>query len=187
MRENPIAEIVPAGVKLEDGTVYDLDVIIMAVGFDAGTGGLSRIEFNGRNGTNLRDEWSRDTRTTLGLQKHGFPNLFMTGAPLAPSAALCNMTTCLQQQTEWINNCIKYMRDNGKSVIEPTLEFEDEWVQHHDDTVNATLFSKTNSWYNGANIEGKPSRFMSYTGGAGTYRQKCKEIAASGYQGFVMQ
>lgn len=186
VRDNPIAEIIPEGIRLEDGTVYELDVIIMAVGFDAGTGGMSRIDFNGRNGYNLREEWNKDTRTSMGLQKHGFPNLFMTGVPLAPSAALCNMTTCLQQQTEWINDCIKYMRDTGKSVIEPTAAFEDAWVQHHDDTVNATLFSKTDSWYNGKNIEGKPGRFMSYTGGAGTYRQKCQDVADSGYEGFAV-
>ncbi|MCL4133440.1 UNVERIFIED_CONTAM: hypothetical protein GTU68_062917 [Idotea baltica] len=184
VRDNAITEIVPEGIKLADGSVYELDIIIMAVGFDAGTGGMSRINFNGRKGFNLRDEWNKDTRTSMGLQKYGFPNLFMTGVPLAPSAALCNMTTCLQQQTEWINDCIKHMRESGKTVIEPTAAFEDAWVQHHDDTVNATLFSKTDSWYNGANIDGKPGRFMSYTGGTGTYRQKCTEVAESGYEGF---
>lgn len=181
---NPIAEIVPEGVKLEDGSVYELDVIIMAVGFDAGTGGMSRIDFTGRDGMTLRDEWNKETRTTLGMQMHGFPNLFMTGAPLAPSAALCNMTTCLQQQTEWINNCIKFMRENGKSVIEPTAEFERSWIDHHDELVNASLFAKTDSWYNGSNIDGKPKRFLSYTGGTGAYRQKCQEVADSGYKGF---
>ena len=29
---------------------------------------------------------------------------------LAPSAALCNMTTCLQQQVEWIDDCIRHLR-----------------------------------------------------------------------------
>lgn len=186
VRDNPIAEIVPKGVKLKDGTVYELDIIIMAVGFDAGTGSMSRIEFNGRSGYNLRDEWSRETRTSLGMQVHGFPNLFMTGAPLAPSAALCNMTTCLQQQTEWISDCIKYMRENDKSVIEPTAEFERSWIEHHDGLVNASLFSKTDSWYNGSNIEGKPKRFLSYTGGTGAYRQKCRDVATHAYNGFAM-
>ena len=97
VRDNPIAEIVPEGVKLADGTVYEVDTIIMAVGFDAGSGALARIDITGRNGMNLAEEWRKDIRTTLGLMKYGFPNLFMTGAPLAPSAALCNMTTCLQQ------------------------------------------------------------------------------------------
>lgn len=184
VRHNPIAEIVPQGIKLEDGTVYDLDVIIMAVGFDAGTGGMSRIDITGRDNMTLRDEWNKETRTSLGMQVHGFPNLFMTGAPLAPSAALCNMTTCLQQQTEWINGCIKYMRDNGKSVVEPSEAFERAWIEHHDENVNASLFAKTDSWYNGSNIEGKPKRFLSYTGGAGTYKQKCDDIAKEGYKGF---
>lgn len=184
VRKNPIAEIVPEGVKLEDGTVHDLDVIIMAVGFDAGSGALARIDINGRDGFNLRDEWNKDIRTTLGIQKHGFPNLFMTGAPLAPSAALCNMTTCLQQQTEWITACIRHIRDAGASVIEPTAKGEDAWVAHHNETANATLIAKTSSWYTGSNVPGKPRRVLSYTGGVGTYRQKCQEIAAQGYPGF---
>ncbi|MFD2845504.1 NAD(P)/FAD-dependent oxidoreductase [Paracoccus cavernae] len=94
LRDNGIAEIVPEGIRLEDGTVYPLDIIIMAVGFDAGSGALCRIDIRGRNGLSLREEWAKDIRTTFGMMKYGFPNLFMTGAPLAPSAALCNMTTC---------------------------------------------------------------------------------------------
>ncbi|TYC80126.1 NAD(P)/FAD-dependent oxidoreductase [Stappia sp. BW2] len=186
VKENPIAEIVPEGVKLKDGTIYPLDVIIMAVGFDAGSGALSRIDIHGRDGMTLKDEWDKDIRTTLGMQKYGFPNFFMTGAPLAPSAALCNMTTCLQQQTEWITECIRAIRANGASVMEPTAEAEDAWVRHHDETANATLIAKTNSWYNGANVAGKPRRVLSYTGGVGTYRAKCQEIADKGYEGFAM-
>lgn len=186
VKDNPIAEIVPEGVKLADGTVYDLDVIIMAVGFDAGSGALARIDITGRDGMTLRDEWAKDIRTTLGLQKYGFPNLFMTGAPLAPSAALCNMTTCLQQQTEWITDCIRHMRQVGATVVEPTRAGEEAWVAHHDETANATLIAKTNSWYTGSNVPGKPRRVLSYTGGVGTYRQKCQEIADQGYLGFAL-
>lgn len=186
VKDNAIEKIIPEGIKLADGTVHELDIIILAVGFDAGSGALSRIDISGRNGMSLRDEWNRDIRTTLGMQKHGFPNLFMTGAPLAPSAALCNMTTCLQQQTEWISDCIKYLNGNSISVIEPTIEKEDEWVKHHDETANATLIAKTNSWYTGSNVEGKPRRVLSYTGGVGTYRQKCLEVSASGYKGFSL-
>lgn len=186
VRDNPIAEIVPEGVKLADGTVYDLDVIIMAVGFDAGSGALARIDITGRDGLNLAEEWRKDIRTTLGMQKYGFPNLFMTGAPLAPSAALCNMTTCLQQQTEWIARCIGDLRENGHDVIEPTETGEQAWVDHHDETANATLIAKTSSWYTGSNVEGKPRRVLSYTGGVGTYRDTCDKEAKGGYPHFAM-
>lgn len=185
VKDNAIAEIVPEGVKLEDGTVYPLDVIIMAVGFDAGSGALSRIDITGRDGMKLAEEWRREIRTTLGMQKHGFPNLFMTGAPLAPSAALCNMTTCLQQQTEWITDCIKALRGSNKTVIEPTAEGEEAWVRHHDETANATLIARTNSWYTGSNVPGKPRRVLSYTGGVGAYRKRCLEAAEAGYEGFA--
>ncbi|WP_108258267.1 flavin-containing monooxygenase [Mangrovicoccus ximenensis] len=186
VRDNPIARIVPEGVELADGTVHALDVIIMAVGFDAGTGALARIDISGRDGMTLAGEWAKDIRTTLGMQKHGFPNLFMTGAPLAPSAALCNMTTCLQQQTEWITGCIRHLRETGATVIEPTAAGEDAWVQHHDEVANATLIAKTNSWYTGSNVAGKPRRVLSYTGGVGAYRQKCREVAEKGYEGFAL-
>ncbi|WP_299604846.1 NAD(P)/FAD-dependent oxidoreductase [uncultured Tateyamaria sp.] len=186
VRDNPIAEIVPEGVKLEDGTVYELDAIIMAVGFDAGSGALARIDINGRDGLNLAEEWRKDMRTTMGLQKFGFPNLFMTGAPLAPAAALCNMTTCLQQQTEWITRCIGDLSKSGNDVMEPTEEGEAAWVAHHDETANATLIAKTTSWYTGSNVEGKPRRVLSYTGGVGTYRTKCDEEAKGGYPHFAM-
>ena len=58
------------------------------------------------------------------------------------------------------------------------------WVRHHDETANATLLARTNSWYVGSNVPGKPRRVLSYTGGVGTYRQKCLELAEGGYQGF---
>ena len=187
VKENPIVAITEGGIKLRDGTEYELDVIILATGFDAGSGALTRIDIRGREGRSLKHEWEKEIRTTMGLQVHGYPNMFTTGAPLAPSAALCNMTTCLQQQAEWINDCIAHVCKSGKGVIEPSETVQDDWVQHHDDTANATLVSKTNSWYMGSNVEGKPRRLLSYIGGVGTYRDKCREVADSNYKGFELK
>ncbi len=187
VKSNPILQIVPEGIALADGTVHELDVIILATGFDAGTGALTRIDIRGRDGRSLRDEWFREIRTTLGLAKHGFPNLLTTAVPLAPSAALCNMTTCLQQQTEWISGLIAHLRAGGKTVVEPSAALEDAWVRHHDEVAGANLISKTSSWYVGSNVPGKPRRVLSYTGGVGEYRRRCDEVAQSGYAGFEMR
>jgi cation diffusion facilitator CzcD-associated flavoprotein CzcO len=187
VKDNPIERVTPNGLLLRDGTEHAFDVLIFATGFDAGTGALTRIDITGRDGRSLKDDWSRDIRTTMGMQVFGYPNLFTTAAPLAPSAALCNMTTCLQQQAEWISNCIHYMHENNLTVCEPTREAEDQWINHHEETAAATLVTKTNSWYMGSNVEGKPRRLLSYIGGVGTYRQKCDEVAASNYAGFAMR
>ena len=92
VRDNPIEAVTPEGIKMADGTVHELDMIIMATGFDAGTGALTRIDIRGRGARSLTEDWGKEIRTTMGLQVHGYPNMFTTAVPLAPSAALCNMT-----------------------------------------------------------------------------------------------
>ena len=42
------------------------------------------------------------------------------------------------------------------------------------------------SWYLGANVPGKKRVYMPYSGGLPTYRRKCEEVAAAGYDGFVV-
>ena len=79
------------------------------------------------------------------------------------------------------------MREKGLTVCEPTREAEDTWVEHHEEVASATLVVKTNSWYMGSNVEGKPRRLLSYIGGVGAYRQKCDEAAEAGYLGFAMR
>jgi acetone monooxygenase len=185
-KKAPIEKIVPEGIQTADGKVHEVDIIIMAVGFDAGSGALSRIDIRGRNHRSLKEQWQQEIRTAMGLQIHGYPNLFTTGAPLAPSAALCNMTTCLQQQVDWITGCIDFSRQHGKHTVEATKDFEDSWVQHHDEVAAKTLVVKTDSWYMGSNVDGKPRRLISYIGGAGNYHRRCDEIAAEGYPGFAM-
>ena len=36
------------------------------------------------------------------------------------------------------------------------------------------------------NIPGKPRIFMPYVGGFATYKRKCDEVVANGYEGFTM-
>ena len=42
------------------------------------------------------------------------------------------------------------------------------------------------SWYLGANVPGKPRVFLPYAGGMARYRTICDEVAAKGYEGFVL-
>ena len=186
VKDNPIERVMPDGIRLADATEHELDVLILATGFDAGTGALTRIDIRGRGGRSLKEDWGRDIRSTMGMLVHGYPNLFTTAAPLAPSAALCNMTTCLQQQAEWISACIRHLRGKSVQVIEPTPELENWWVDHHETIAAATLVTKTSSWYMGSNVKGKPRRLLSYIGGVGAYRKKCDQVAAAAYAGFAM-
>jgi acetone monooxygenase len=186
VKQNKIAALTENGVQLADGSEYPLDILILATGFDAGTGALTRIDIRGRGGVSLKEQWGRDIRTLMGLQIHGYPNLFTTMAPFAPAAAFCNVPTCLQQQVDWISDCIRYVREKGGKTIEATAEAEEQWLQHHEEVSRPTLVANTDSWYTGANVEGKQRRMLSYLGGQQNYRAACEAVKAKGYEGFAI-
>ena len=97
------------------------------------------------------------------------------------------MPTCLQQQVEWIADCIAHVDGQGQDkVIEATQAFETQWVKHHDEVTGATLIPKVDSWWTGANIEGKPRRVLSYIH-VGNYRKACEDVVAKGYEGFEIR
>jgi cyclohexanone monooxygenase len=85
----------------------------------------------------------------------------------------------------WIGDCIEHMRSEGLTRIEATEEAQDEWVEHVAEVAQESLMSKGNSWYVGANIPGKPRVVMPYCGGQPMYQDRCAEVAAKDYEGFV--
>ncbi len=185
LRESPVEYVTRSGVKTSAGE-HELDMIIYATGFDAGTGALTHIDIRGRDRLVLRAAWAEGIRNFMGLQIHGFPNMFMTMAPLSPAAAFCNVPTCIQQQIDWITDCIDFVRAEKRSTIEPTAAAEAGWVAHHEEIAATILVSKTNSWYMGSNIAGKRRGLLAYAGGVDVYRQRCDEVKARGYQEFEL-
>ena len=111
--------------------------------------------------------------------------MFMITGPGSPSV-LSNMTTSIEQHVDWITDTIKHLKDNDLENIEATAEAEDAWIDHVNAVADMTLYKYANSWYLGANIPGKPRVFMPYVGGVGAYREKCDQVAANGYEGFVL-
>ena len=94
MKDNPIARIRPEGIELADGSVHELDVIILATGFDAGTGALTRIDIRGRDGRTLARGWATTSAprwgaTTMGLMVEGYPNMLTTARSRSPRPRRC--------------------------------------------------------------------------------------------------
>ncbi len=185
IRKEPIEGMTPAGVKTADAE-YEVDAIVFATGFDAMTGALFAMNIEGKGGIKLNDKWAAGPRTYLGLSTAGFPNLFTITGPGSPSV-FSNMIISIEQHVDWIAECMEYMREHGSDAIEASTAAEDAWVEHVNELANMTLYPQANSWYLGANIPGKPRVFMPYAGGVGTYREKCEQIAAAGYEGFTLQ
>ncbi len=184
VRSSPIEEITSTGIRTA-AAEYELDCIIFATGFDAMTGTLFRIDIRGRDGQALEQKWADGPSAYLGLATAGFPNLFVVTGPGSPSV-LSNVVVSVEQHVEWITDFVAYLRDRGYGVAETTVAAEEAWMVHVDEVAQSTLFPRADSWYIGANIPGKPRVFMVYVGGVGAYRTTCDEIAAKGYEGFVL-
>jgi cation diffusion facilitator CzcD-associated flavoprotein CzcO len=184
LANNPIEEITARSLRTASAN-YELDCLIFATGYDALTGALLQIDIRGVAGQSLRKKWHAGPRTYLGLASAGFPNLFMITGPGSPSV-LSNMLVSIEQHIDWIADCLKTLRASHNNRIEAHQQYEDDWVAHVSELANYTLFVRAASWYMGANIPGKPRVFMPYIGGVGTYRQKCAQVAADGYQGFEL-
>tara|TARA_B100000427_G_scaffold54073_2_gene41782 strand:+ start:5639 stop:7237 length:1599 start_codon:yes stop_codon:yes gene_type:complete len=182
IKKDPILDITENSVTTEKNE-FETDMLILATGFDAMTGALTNIDITGKNGNKLSEVWANGAKSYLGLGISGFPNLFMVTGPGSPSV-LSNMLPSIEQHVEWIANCLVWMRDNNKSIIESTESAEEEWMQHVKETSELTLYTTCNSWYNGSNLEGKSKTFLPYVG-VPPYAEKCEEVSKENYQGFV--
>lgn len=186
VKESPIKKITETGIQTTDEH-YDLDSIIFATGYDGMTGPLFKIDIRGRNGETLKEKWEdgASVQTYLGLTTAGFPNLFMITGPESPSV-LVNMPIAIEQHVEWIAQCIDYLREHDIDLVEPNKDAEEAWSKHCQEIANTTLYVKGDSWYTGANIEGKPRSFLIYLGGFDYYTKHCHEVAQNNYEGFKL-
>jgi cyclohexanone monooxygenase len=181
---SPVVEILPDGLRTTEKD-YKLDAIIFATGFDAITGSILKIDIRGRAGVSMRERWAEGPRANLGLMSAGFPNLFMITGPGSP-AGLTNAIVSIEQNVEWINDCLGYMRGRGLDIVEADHDAEARWVDHVNEVASRTLYPLANSWFMGANIPGKPRVFMPYFESVARYGKICSEVAAKGYEGFIM-
>src|SRR5690606_31603918 len=97
------------GIQTQSGKFYEVDAIVLAIGFDAMTGAWAKMKILGESGKSLSDHWREGPRTCMGLTISGFPNLFTVNGPGSPSV-LSDMVTSIEQHV-------------------PTRQAEAEWVK----------------------------------------------------------
>jgi cyclohexanone monooxygenase len=184
LREDPIERFTPESVVTRTAE-HPIDMLVLATGFDAISGSMLRLNPIGRGGVRLKERWRDRFHNYLGLTIGGFPNLFMLHGPGSPGV-FYNMPLGAERQMDWIGNCMRRLREKGLCTLEPTPDSEAAWASEVSAIANATLFPRTDSWWTGANIPGKPRYFSAYLGGA-LYYHRLSEVAAKDYEGFVFE
>ncbi|KAK4943934.1 hypothetical protein LTR10_016650 [Elasticomyces elasticus] len=185
VRNNPIKKFVSDGIIQEDGTYHKLDIIALATGFDSITGGLKDMKITGVDGDILAEKWAQGTWTYLGMTTAKFPNFFFTYGPQAPTA-FSNGPSCIEIQGDWITEVLSDLREQGKKKMDADRKAEEDWRALVFELINDTPRGKVDSWYNGANIPGKPREHLNYAGGIPRYKKTLEQVRKDGFEGFTL-
>jgi 4-hydroxyacetophenone monooxygenase len=130
---NAITAIRPGQIVTEDGAEHNVDVIILATGFEASRF-LSTIEVRGRSGQRLADVWHGDDgRAYLGLAVPGFPNFFMLYGPNAQIGHGGSLITIAEYQMHYLMSLLEQSLDAGIAALEVRPEVNDEYNRRVDE------------------------------------------------------
>jgi cation diffusion facilitator CzcD-associated flavoprotein CzcO len=182
LRETPIVRMRERGIETTDG-VRELDMIVWATGFDFGTGALTRMGVRGRGGLALADHWAGGPSTFLGVQTTGFPNFFFPGGP---HAAAGNNPRYNGDQVDFITDLLVFARDHGYDTIDVDPAAEDEWTSMVDRWAVRPPSFGPNSYYFGANIPGKPRRYLLNSAGRPKLFAVIADVVANDYDAFTL-
>jgi cation diffusion facilitator CzcD-associated flavoprotein CzcO len=141
-----IQRIEPAGVRTADGTLHELDVLVLATGFRADRF-IRPTTVRGRDGIDLDEVWRAGPLAYLSVTVPGFPNLFFLNGPNGPVGNF-SLIEIAERQLEYALQLIEGIRHGAFREVSPTPEatqrFEDERRAAAAHTVWA---SGCDSWY----------------------------------------
>jgi len=184
LREDPIQSFIETGVTTLSGQ-HQIDVLVLATGFDAVSGSMLKLNPKGRGGVALREKWAERFDNHLGMTIAGYPNLFMIHGPGAPGVFF-TMPLGAELQTAWIDTCIRHLDEADLETMEPTEEAEAGWGKEVNAIADRTLYPRADSWYMGANVPGKPRQFLGHLMGS-QYFDRLTEVADGGFDGFEFE
>jgi cation diffusion facilitator CzcD-associated flavoprotein CzcO len=127
-----------SGIKTTAGA-SELDILVLATGFDAVTGGLTSIDICGTEGKTLKEKWADGVRAHLGMATAGFPNLLFLYGPESPNA-FANGPTCVELQGDWVVDMLDHLRQRNWARFEATALADEAWRTKVLETVDGTLF-----------------------------------------------
>lgn len=185
VRKSPIIGITEKGVKTTLEGETEVDVIVLATGFDALTGAILNIDIKTDANKSLQDKWKNGVWTNVGMTTADFPNMFFLYGPQAPTS-FANGPSLIEIQGDWIVKLLVYMRNKNKSKIVATEEAERNWKRTITELWNMSLCPEAESWYQGANIPGKTKEPLIYAGGIPRYLSILEDSASNDYSGFVL-
>ena len=144
----PISHLTTDAIVTADATAHDLDVLIVATGFQATEQPIADL-IKGKDGRTLGQAWSeRGVQGYKGATVHGFPNLFFV---VGPNTGLghSSMVYMIESQVNYLVDAWRQLRRHGLATVEPTTAAEDAWNADLQRRMRRTVWSTggCRSWY----------------------------------------
>jgi cation diffusion facilitator CzcD-associated flavoprotein CzcO len=141
-----IDRVEAGGIRTVDGTLHELDVIVLATGFHVDRF-IRPIELLGPAGHSLEEAWASGPTAYLSVAIPGFPNLFLLNGPNGPVGNF-SLIQVAELQMNYILQLIELLRDGTAVAVaaraDAAAAFEAERVDAAQRTVWVT---GCNSWY----------------------------------------
>ncbi|MFN3470298.1 MAG: flavin-containing monooxygenase [Novosphingobium sp.] len=141
-----IERIEPEGVRMKDGTLHELDVLVLATGFKADSF-IRPAVVTGREGRSLDDFWSVRPCAHYAIAMPGFPNFFMLNGPGAPVGNF-PLIDIAERQWEYITQLLEPVVQGRAATVEPKREAYEAYEARRIAAAKRTIFgSGCTSWY----------------------------------------
>ena len=162
-----IKQVHAKSIELEDGTLIEAEILVMATGFQAGRM-LWPMDIKGRGGVTIRQIWGDDDpRAFLGITAPKFPNFFMMYGPntnIGHGGSALFLAEC---QTRYFMGLIKALRTQPIRSVECRQEVHDRYNDEIDELLGKLSWShpSVSTWYKNAQgriVTNQPWNLLDY-------------------------
>lgn len=147
----PIARIEPAGVRTSDGRVVELDVLVLATGFEP-----YKVDFElyGERGARLSERMAGSPLMYRTVGVPGMPNFFMLFGPYSPIGNMSIIENS-EVQADYVMQCIDLLRRGALRWMSPREDIARSLKDDMRHELGNTVWAGgCNSWY--LDAEGQP-------------------------------
>lgn len=133
-----ITEVRESGVVTADGTLHEVDTIVMGTGFRMADNPSFDI-VRGRGGRTIAEAWNGSAEAFLGTTISGFPNFFMMLGP--NSVVYTSQVVTIEAQVEYILSCVQEMDREAVRSIDVRPEVQRKFVDEVDERLGTSVWN----------------------------------------------
>ena len=141
-----ITAVEPSGVRTADGKLHEIDVLVLATGFEVDRF-LRPTEVVGLNDITLEKAWADRPSAYRSVCVPGFPNLVMLNGPNGPVGNF-SLIDVADMQLGFFLKLVEEVRSGGFTAFAPKSEAAEQFeAERVEATQNTVWVSGCNSWY----------------------------------------